>query len=103
MIRTESVYSPIEAHRDGLRVLATRFRGRRLRKHRYHIWMANLAPSEQLLRVYHSNKVTSGEFARRYRAELFKDGPLTSTTAQSRITVKSLRCDCLMSLLGAVQ
>jgi len=49
MIRTKSVYSPNERKKDGLRILATRFRGRGLPVNRYDVWMANLAPSERLL------------------------------------------------------
>jgi hypothetical protein len=33
--------------KDGLRILATRIRGRGLRKSLYHAWMANLGPSER--------------------------------------------------------
>ena len=46
MIRTKSVYSPVERKKDGLRMLATRFRGPGLPVNRYDVWMANLAPSE---------------------------------------------------------
>jgi len=46
MIRTKSVYSPIERKKDGLRILATRFPGRGRPVNRYDVWMANLAPSE---------------------------------------------------------
>ncbi|MEA3142448.1 MAG: hypothetical protein QOK23_4617 [Gammaproteobacteria bacterium] len=49
MIRTKSVYSPIDHKKDGLRILVTRIRGRGLKKSRYHEWMANLGPSEKLL------------------------------------------------------
>jgi uncharacterized protein YeaO (DUF488 family) len=49
MIRTKCVYSPIEPRKDGLRILATRFRGRSLSTTRYDVWMANLGPSEKLL------------------------------------------------------
>jgi len=56
MIRTKSVYSPIERQTDGLRVLATRLRGRGLPKERYDVWMANLGPSEKLLREIQARK-----------------------------------------------
>src|SRR5579863_3241361 len=46
MIKTKSVYSPINHQRDGLRVLVTRFRGRGLPKNKYDVWMPNLGPSE---------------------------------------------------------
>ena len=70
MIKTKSVYSPIDHDRDGLRILATRFRGRGLRASRYDVWMANLAPSERLLR----SGVGWGKFSSLYRKELLEGG-----------------------------
>src|SRR5262245_58008360 len=75
MVKTKSVYSPIQPS-DGLRVLATRFRGRGLPKDRYDVWMPNLGPSEQLLRAALAGKVNWRDFARRYRAELFEGGSI---------------------------
>jgi uncharacterized protein YeaO (DUF488 family) len=71
MIRTKSVYAAIQRQTDGLRILATRIRGRALKKSRYHEWMANLGPSEQLLATFRANKINWAEFGRRYRRELF--------------------------------
>jgi uncharacterized protein YeaO (DUF488 family) len=71
MIRTKSVYSPIDRKNDGFRILATRIRGRGLKKTRYDEWMANLGPSERLLDLFRSNGITWAEFGRRYRRELF--------------------------------
>ena len=68
MIRTKSVYSPIDREKDGFRILATRIRGRGLKKSRYHAWMANFGPSESLLSRF--GKIGWAEFARRYRREL---------------------------------
>jgi uncharacterized protein YeaO (DUF488 family) len=76
MIKTKSVFSPIEPAKDGLRILATRFRGRGLPRSRYHVWMANLGPSERLLRKAQADKVGWGEFCRRYRRELFEGGAI---------------------------
>ena len=73
-IRTKSVHSPIEPKTDGLRILASRLRGRGLPANRYDVWMANLGPSERLLRQFQSGAVTWAEFSRRYRAELFEGG-----------------------------
>ena len=70
MIRTKSVYSPIVREEDGLRILATRIRGRGLKKSRYHAWMANLGPSERLLELFRFDRITWADFARRYRREL---------------------------------
>lgn len=74
MIKTKSVSSPIEPHKDGLRILATRFRGRAMPTNRYHVWMANLGPSEQLLRARQVGMISWGEFCRRYCRELFEGG-----------------------------
>src|SRR5262249_35678147 len=76
MIKTKSVFSPIEPEKDGLRILATRFRGRGLPATRYHVWMANLGPSEKLLRDILEGRSGWREFSRRYHKELFEGGPI---------------------------
>lgn len=76
MITTKSVFSPIEPAKDGLRILATRFRGRGMSVSRYDIWMANLGPSEALLRAVQTGKITWPEFGLRYRQELFEGGTI---------------------------
>jgi uncharacterized protein YeaO (DUF488 family) len=76
MIKTKWVYSPIQPKKDGLRILATRIRGRGLPKGRYHVWMANLGPSEKLLKIRRAGKITWAEFKRRYRSELFEGGTI---------------------------
>ena len=76
MIKTKSVCSPIEPRKDGLRILATRFRGRGMPTSRYHVWMANLGPSEKLLEATQAEKIGWGEFSRRYRKELFEGGAI---------------------------
>jgi uncharacterized protein YeaO (DUF488 family) len=74
MIKTKSVYSPMERMKDGLRILVTRFRGRGMPTSRYDVWMANLGPSETLLRDFQAGKIAWSEFRRRYRRELREDG-----------------------------
>jgi uncharacterized protein YeaO (DUF488 family) len=76
MIKTKSVHSTIEPAKDGLRILATRIRGRGLPKDRYHVWMANLGPSEQLLALGRAEKIRWSEFKRRYKKELFEGGTI---------------------------
>jgi uncharacterized protein YeaO (DUF488 family) len=76
MIKTKSVSSPIDRKSDGLRILATRFRGRGLPTDRYDVWMPSLGPSEQLLRKFLAGKISWPAFAREYRRELFQDGPI---------------------------
>jgi uncharacterized protein YeaO (DUF488 family) len=72
MLKTKSVHSPIEPKADGLRILVTRYRGRGMPTSRYDVWMANLGPSEGLVRGFLAGKLTWADFARRYRAQLFE-------------------------------
>lgn len=69
MLKTKSVHSEIEPS-DGLRILATRFRGRGLPADRYDVWMANLGPSERLLKTVLAGEITWREFSKRFREEL---------------------------------
>lgn len=85
VIRTKSVWSPINRKKDGVRILATRFRGRGVPVSRYDVWMPSLAPSERLLRNGQSLRISWAQFAREYRRELFMDGPID---ARSR-TIKN--------------
>lgn len=85
MIRTKSVWSPIDRKADGIRILATRFRGRGMRASRYDVWMPSLGPSERLLNDGQAGRCSWAVFARRYREELFLDGPID---ARSR-TIKN--------------
>ncbi len=73
MLKTKSVWTEAEPG-DGLRILVARFRGRGLPTSRYDVWMANLGPSESLLRAVQGGAVTWAEFGRRYRAELLAPG-----------------------------
>jgi uncharacterized protein YeaO (DUF488 family) len=76
------VHSPIEPG-DGLRLLVVRFRGRGLPADRYDVWMANLGPSEKLLKGVLAEKITWKEFSRRYRDELF--APAAADAANATI------------------
>jgi uncharacterized protein YeaO (DUF488 family) len=70
MIKTKSVHTRIEPQSDGLRILATRGRGRGLPKDLYDVWMANLGPSEQLRNEFLTRRITWPQFSERYRKEL---------------------------------
>lgn len=78
MLKTKSVRSPIDDRNDGLRILATRFRGHGLATDRYHVWMPNLGPSEDLLRRFQRGQIPWKQYARRYTKELFMDGGVDS-------------------------
>jgi|SRR6478752_7607904 uncharacterized protein YeaO (DUF488 family) len=85
MIQTKSVSSPIDRKKDGLRILATRFRGRGMTSSRYDVWMPSLGPSEELLRSILAGTISWAQFVREYRRELVMDGPID---ARSR-TIKN--------------
>ena len=86
MLRTKSVHSPIDAD-DGLRILVARFRGRGMPKDRYDVWMANLGPSERLLRAYQSGEISWSEYTRRYKSEI---GGESSPFDERNPTIKNL-------------
>ena len=46
---------------------------------RYHVWMANLGPSERLLS--RARELSWPEFTRRYRQELFEAAPIDKRNA----------------------
>ena len=81
MLKTKSAWSPIDRTQDGLRILATRFRGRGMPTTRYDVWMPSLGPSERLLRAGQAATISWTVFARRYREELFLDGPIDKRSA----------------------
>jgi len=74
MLRTKSIHSPIDPNQDGLRILVARFRGRGIKKDRYDVWMANLGPSEPLLRGFLNGSVDWKSYTQRYKAEMFQIG-----------------------------
>ena len=75
MLKTRSVGSP-KRKDDGLRILATRFRGRGLPASSYDVWMPSLGPSERLLKAIQAAEIDWKAFTRQYREELFLDGPI---------------------------
>lgn len=101
MIKTRSVWSA-QRKDDGLRILVTRFRGRGLPASRYDVWMPSLGPSEQLLKAVLSEDIDWKTFTKRYREELFLDGPIDdrSETIKNHGQKSTLR---LIKALGAKQ
>ena len=98
MLKTKSVSSPIHRKGDGLRILATRFRGRGLPKSRYHVWMASLGPSERLLKAIQQGGMSWARFAREYRAELLMSGRIDARSA----TIKNHGQKFTLRLIGAL-
>ena len=101
MIKTRSVWSDIKKD-DGLRILVTRFRGRGLPTSQYDVWMPSLGPSEQLLKSVQSGEIDWKAFTKRYREELFLDGPIDdrSETIKNHGQKSALR---LLKALGKKQ
>ena len=101
MIRTKSVWSRIDRTNDGIRILATRFRGRGMPTNRYDVWMPSLAPTEQILRRVQGGQITWAQFLREYCRELFMDGPIDarSRTIKNHGQKFTLR---LLKLLGEI-
>lgn len=94
MLKTKCVLAPA-APEDGLRVLATRFRGRGLSASRYHVWLASLGPSEQLLRRWQRGTLSWAQFRHAYQAELF----LPAGSAARNRTIKNHGQKFLLRLL----
>lgn len=80
MLKTKSVGTEAEDG-DGLRLLVTRFRGRGLPASRYDVWMPALGPSEQLLKALLAGRIDWKTFTKRYRDELYLDGPIDERSA----------------------
>jgi len=83
LLYTHSITSERRAA-DGLRILASRFRGRGVSADRYDVWMANLGPSEKLLRAFQSGAVPWRDFAARYRRELFSPAAVDASNRTIR-------------------
>lgn len=75
MLKTKSVHSPIEKS-DGLRILVTRLRGRGLPAKRYDVWMANLGPSERLLRKMLDGAIAWKAFEKAYAGEIARSADI---------------------------
>ena len=88
---TKSVYAPRE-HGDGLRVLVTRFYPRGVKKGHFDRWARELAPSPELLGEYRDKKITWGEFADCYRAEIQGNPENRNMMAELRTIDATLLC-----------
>jgi uncharacterized protein YeaO (DUF488 family) len=67
MLKVKSVTEPIHKD-DGLRILATRYRGRAMSTECYDVWMACLGPSEELLKSVED--CSWREWSTRYRDQM---------------------------------
>ena len=97
MLKTRSVRSQ-PTKDDGLRILVARFRGRGLSASSYDVWMPSLGPSEELLRAVQSGTIDWKTYTKRYREELYLDGPIDDRSA----TIKNHGQKSTLRLLRAV-
>ena len=79
MIQTKRVYDK-PAGTDGFRVLVDRLwpRGLTKEKAQVHLWMKEIAPSDELRKWFHHEERNWGEFVRKYKTELAKKKNLLS-------------------------
>ncbi|HET9656983.1 MAG TPA: DUF488 family protein [Kineosporiaceae bacterium] len=99
MVRIGRVYDEPGAG-DGRRVLVDRLWPRGLRRDAAHLdeWLRGVAPSDELRRWYGHAPDRFEEFARRYRAELSRDGP-----AQALDRLRRLARSGTLTLLTATR
>lgn len=71
MIKTKSVYDPVDLESDGFRVLVMRKwpRGIGYKKHTIHKWIKEVGPSRELLRRWNSSEITWEDYVKQYCAE----------------------------------
>ena len=87
MIKTKSIYEPIEAD-DGVRILITRYYPRGVKRGKFDIWLRSLSPSPELLKQYKSGIATWEDFELHFAREL-KDN-LESSNGLVEITKLSM-------------
>lgn len=66
----KNVFDPADPAADGLRVLATRFWPRGVKKDAADLYLPDLAPSKALVQAFKAGDMTWPEFKRRYKAEM---------------------------------
>jgi uncharacterized protein YeaO (DUF488 family) len=71
LIKTKSVYDPVDLESDGFRILIMRKwpRGIGYMKHSIHKWSKELGPSRQLLDKWNRNEIAWGDYVTQYSAE----------------------------------
>lgn len=71
MIKTKSVYDPVDLESDGFRILIMRKwpRGIGYKKHSIHKWSKELGPSRELLDKWNRNEIACGDYVTQYSAE----------------------------------
>ena len=86
----KNVYDPIEPEVDGLRILATRFWPRGVKKDAADLYLPDLAPSKALVQAFKAGEMDWRTFKRRYRAEMKGQTSLIRTLASEGSLEKCL-------------
>ncbi|ANK82722.1 MAG: hypothetical protein TEF_19425 [Rhizobiales bacterium NRL2] len=66
----KNAYDPPDAKRDGVRIVATRYWPRGLKREAADLYLPDLAPSTELLHAFRDEEITWQAFAKRYREEM---------------------------------
>lgn len=66
----KSIFDPADAGVDGLRVLATRFWPRGVKKEAADLYLPDLAPSKELVRAFKAGELAWPAFKRKYVQEM---------------------------------
>ena len=92
----KNVYDAIEPDVDGLRILATRFWPRGVKKAAADLYLPDLAPSKPLLQAFKAGEIEWAEFRSRYRAEMKGQTSLLRTLAwmHRRGDALTVMCNC---------
>jgi uncharacterized protein YeaO (DUF488 family) len=70
VVKTKSIYEPLEVIDDGVRVLITRYYPRGIKKDKFDCWVRELSPSASLLRNYRFGKYNWKDFRLAFISEL---------------------------------
>ena len=72
MLKTKPIYAPAEPG-DGQRVLVTRFYPRGVKRGHFDVWIRELAPSAELLRLYKQHRINPADYAIEYQIQIDND------------------------------
>lgn len=70
VVKTKSIYEPLEVIEDGVRLLITRYYPRGIKKDKFDCWVRELSPSASLLRNYRLGDYNWEEFKRAFISEM---------------------------------
>ncbi len=95
MIRTKSIYKPIEDS-DGTRLLITRYYPRGVKKEHFDQWVRELSPSVELLKGYKEGTINQEQFTIQFISQIHSNiesiEALQSVSEMARKTNITLLC-----------